>query len=852
MEARNCDHESVDMSFQVPNEYKDFVSTSEQILEQIQAIDISDKVACRIFTAYDDGCDSSSVFRLFSELAAFMDSESANYLWFREKPQFSVVVTNDLIDEKSNGAESKSKDVTTYDMPYIEGSFRYGDCVDDEWYFVYLIQKFGKIHKNLSISVCDSDGQFLLIEAADHIPDWIGPDNCHNRVWLKDGDVHIIPYDEPGRTSDGGIKLRSALEAMSTSGQSGNNCTAITLANLAVQKCVISRTFDVFPGLIDASTHKTVCFLPQQTAQLFNTAGNEQLLADAINAFCAPEAMGGSREREKVLNAMEHFLPKSEPNVQVVEVVGENHDTHDNGNDDTDNEACVAVQLTRSLYSKLIFKPYAVPRILHPFQKRAVSAISASDELSRQHKDKDKDEESSSKVNGEKQRHASRGADVSCRLLCGLELLHSVSSKIKDDDKDTASYNIKSYLDKLSLYDETASKNALQLYKSNENSIIVQNYGITTTSEPSKVKYTTAPFHISFKINQKSNTKTKDFCGRVSSVTGSAKSDDESWLHMTPDELELEMKARISNRGLQKGNNDGSPGASASTSKPDSDKTSKFDTDQMDKIAQGVESFLGKESGVDGAENTLHKEFFGDDDSESATDSDESNDSDGSDVYSEDEYDERENIDCGLEIDFEVLLSLVEGKDAPVSAAAATESHSKSTHDISSQDKCGANSKTTKATKTTDSSHTNHGSKSVGIGFIDDGITYPILPPKHALDSDDEIDEVDNGVEGDNGNSGQNQDWDSDDFDEEEYAQLMDLELQTSSLAKSFERKAKTDSDSGELGEVDMYKNLLANLLESHASQEGLPGPASQLLSQLGLNLPPPPSLSEKEEKKNN
>ena len=30
--------------------------------------------------------------------------------------------------------------------------------------------------------VYDNDGQFLLIEAAEHLPAWLGPENSENRV----------------------------------------------------------------------------------------------------------------------------------------------------------------------------------------------------------------------------------------------------------------------------------------------------------------------------------------------------------------------------------------------------------------------------------------------------------------------------------------------------------------------------------------------------------------------------------------------------------------------------------------------------------------------------------------------
>ena len=48
-----------------------------------------------------------------------------------------------------------------------------------------------------------NDGHILLIEAAEHLPSWVdddvlqggvgGPEGTHNRCWIVDGKVHLIP-----------------------------------------------------------------------------------------------------------------------------------------------------------------------------------------------------------------------------------------------------------------------------------------------------------------------------------------------------------------------------------------------------------------------------------------------------------------------------------------------------------------------------------------------------------------------------------------------------------------------------------------------------------------------------------
>jgi hypothetical protein len=73
-----------------------------------------------------------------------------------------------------------------------------------------------------------------------------------------------------------------------------------------------------------------------------------------------------------------------------------------------------------------------------------------------------------------------------------------------------------------------------------------------------------------------------------------------------------------------------------------------------------------------------------------------------------------------------------------------------------------------------------------------------------------------------------------------EYAQAMEEELLGTSLDETFERRHNSD---GTTGEVDVSLNLLKNLLESDAQNFGPAGPVSNLLSQLGVQLPRPPKI---------
>lgn len=66
--------------------------------------------------------------------------------------------------------------------PHLYGLTFYGENIQDEWYIVEILCHLTKIYPNAISRVCDSDGEFLLIEAAEVLPKWANPDTCGQRV----------------------------------------------------------------------------------------------------------------------------------------------------------------------------------------------------------------------------------------------------------------------------------------------------------------------------------------------------------------------------------------------------------------------------------------------------------------------------------------------------------------------------------------------------------------------------------------------------------------------------------------------------------------------------------------------
>lgn len=58
----------------------------------------------------------------------------------------------------------------------------FGDNIEDEWFIVYLVKNITKLYTNIVVQIKDSDGEFLLIEAANYLPSWANSNTTENRV----------------------------------------------------------------------------------------------------------------------------------------------------------------------------------------------------------------------------------------------------------------------------------------------------------------------------------------------------------------------------------------------------------------------------------------------------------------------------------------------------------------------------------------------------------------------------------------------------------------------------------------------------------------------------------------------
>ncbi|KAK9473993.1 SGT1 protein-domain-containing protein [Dipodascopsis tothii] len=175
----------------------------------------------------------------------------------------------DYIWQRESFALAAGEDEDT-GRPILCGSTEYGECVDDEWLVVYLLRDLSRRFPATAIQIADTDGEFLLIEAANALPRWLSPDNAENRVWIVGGELCVVPA-EP----DGPIGRAAALDFVATR-------PAELYRPPLLQREAFGRLAD-YPAAARRFVHRAAVRLPRAAAGVL--AADRQLVSAATEAF---------------------------------------------------------------------------------------------------------------------------------------------------------------------------------------------------------------------------------------------------------------------------------------------------------------------------------------------------------------------------------------------------------------------------------------------------------------------------------------------------------------------------------------------------------------------------------------
>ncbi|KAK0603902.1 hypothetical protein LWI29_009917 [Acer saccharum] len=223
---------------------------------------------------------------------------------------------------------SLSISTATAFLPHLHGKLRFGDNLEDEWFTVFLLFDISRAFPNLSIRVWDSDGEFLLIEAAFHLPRWLKPENSDNRMFIRRGHVHIIP-----RKSLPNPSLADSLNFLI-------NRDEESLAGEAVQNAIKSR-IEEYPLRAKRNMHNVRVRVPVLVAQVLKH--EPCLISLAVEGFYDRDI-----DTMKYAAKMERFLSKGKGEELVL----------------------VNVKMSRAMYAQLMQQTFQAPKC-YPMPSRS-------------------------------------------------------------------------------------------------------------------------------------------------------------------------------------------------------------------------------------------------------------------------------------------------------------------------------------------------------------------------------------------------------------------------------------------------------------------------------------------------
>ncbi|RBQ65372.1 hypothetical protein FVER14953_05072 [Fusarium verticillioides] len=186
------------------------------------------------------------------ELAATLTKD---YIW--QKDEFNLTLKNE------NG------------LLYLHGITDYSDAVEDEWLIVYILRELSKSHPNLWVRVFDTDGEFLLVEAANVLPRWLNPEIDNNRAWINKGSLLLIPVKDEEGLGARNLELPDAVQVIKTKRDA--------LVHSGFVEAEAFYRLEKYPGQISESLHHSLITVPRKLAYILHSLPKS--VAPAVEEF---------------------------------------------------------------------------------------------------------------------------------------------------------------------------------------------------------------------------------------------------------------------------------------------------------------------------------------------------------------------------------------------------------------------------------------------------------------------------------------------------------------------------------------------------------------------------------------
>jgi hypothetical protein len=176
----------------------------------------------------------------------------------------------------------------------LRGRSEYGDSVEDEWVIVWLLRELTRKFEDLWIKISDSDGEFLLIEAAGTLPKWLEPEVAENRVrlyhfskcflrsyypqvWIHRGSLAIIKPEKvmPSKLNEEKLSIQEVRKI-------GLQNQGRLLKSTSIEEEAFYRLRN-YPRQIAENMHSALVTIPRKAAFLLQQ--KPAYISPAIEAF---------------------------------------------------------------------------------------------------------------------------------------------------------------------------------------------------------------------------------------------------------------------------------------------------------------------------------------------------------------------------------------------------------------------------------------------------------------------------------------------------------------------------------------------------------------------------------------
>lgn len=215
-----------------------------------------------------------------------------DYIWQRDEFELNL---HPQPSSRSQPSSQSGSDAAR--RPCLRGRTHFGDSIADEWLVVYLLLELSKQFPDAWIRVYDTDGEFLLIEAASALPKWLNPDIAENRVWISNGHLRIIPVE--GSPSARNLKLVEALAFVEEQPE-----------KLIISPFIEDEAFyrlREYPSAISSSMHHALVSIPRTLAYILHR--NPAFISPASEAFYLRDPVSVKPLATKDISTL-HFPPE--------------------------------------------------------------------------------------------------------------------------------------------------------------------------------------------------------------------------------------------------------------------------------------------------------------------------------------------------------------------------------------------------------------------------------------------------------------------------------------------------------------------------------------------------------------